>query len=70
MFTHDLAKKFLSYAKGKSSMKNSMTWRIFVNRLKYLKRKVYHMIGFCPACGNYVNYLPDGHAVCPQCGAR
>lgn len=39
-------------------------------RARYYWRKVCHFLGFCPACGERVNVILNGVAVCPNCRAR
>jgi NADH pyrophosphatase NudC (nudix superfamily) len=43
---------------------------VLAYRLAYWRRRAYHLAGYCPACGNRVNYTPAGRAVCPACTQR
>ena len=36
-------------------------------RIRYYWRKVCHFLGFCPSCGERVNYQRSGAVFCPNC---
>jgi predicted amidophosphoribosyltransferase len=44
--------------------------QVLAYRLAYWRRRAYHALGFCPACGARVNRTPAGRAVCPACPQR
>ena len=39
-------------------------------RFNYYRRKVCHAFGFCPKCGDRVNFTRNGTALCPTCNQR
>jgi hypothetical protein len=39
-------------------------------RLRYAWRKACHFMGFCPFCGERVNFTPSGSVLCPNCRKR
>lgn len=37
-------------------------------RLRYWKRKLWHLFGRCPKCNGAVNWTTKGRPICPDCG--